>query len=215
MPKSAEPPGQCGLRIHGIACARGGKTLFGPLDLAVDCGAALCVLGPNGSGKSTLLRALAGLFEPLSAEAYWSQERVRFDARAWRSRVAYLGHKLGHKEELTVAENLALAVRLDGGEQARQARDAALARFGLEGRQGLVVKRLSQGQKQRLALARLCLSARPVWLLDEPSAALDASAKTVLAQVLDEHLRRRGIAVVATHDGLDLPDECVTRLRLA
>ena len=215
MPKSAEPPGRSGLRVRGIACARGGKTLFGPLDLAVDCGTALCVLGPNGCGKSTLLRTLAGLSEPLSGEGYWSEQPVRLHAGAWRSRVAYLGHKLGHKEELTVVENLALAARLDGGETSRQAHDAALARFGLEGRQALVVKRLSQGQKQRLALARLCLSTRPVWLLDEPSAALDASAKDVLAQMLDAHLRRRGVAVVATHDALGLPAECVATLRLA
>ena len=214
MPKSAEPPGGTGLSVRGIACARGGKTLFGPLDLAIDCGAALCVVGPNGCGKSTLLRALAGLSEPLSGQAYWAQEPMRLNAATWRSRIAYLGHKLGHKDELTVAENLAIAARLEGGADSGEARRAALARVGLDGRQALLVKRLSQGQKQRLALARLCLSRRPVWLLDEPSAALDTSAKAVLAAILDEHLGRRGVAVVATHDAIGLSAERMTDLRL-
>ena len=99
---------------------------------------------------------------------------------------------------MTVAENLALAERREGGGQTPDARHAALARVGLEKLHALTVKRLSQGQKQRLALARLCLSERPVWLLDEPSAALDTDAKYVLAAILDGHLRTQGVAVVAT-----------------
>jgi heme exporter protein A len=203
------------LDIRGIACERGGKTLFGPLDLTVDRGAALFVLGPNGSGKSTLLRTLAGLLEPLAGQAHWSGELVRVNAAAWRGRVAYLGHRLGHKDELTVAENLALASRLEGARHSADAHHAALARVGLEKLHAFAVKRLSQGQKQRLALARLCLSERPVWLLDEPSAALDAHAKGVLAAILDGHLRARGIALVATHETFELAAGRAANLRLA
>src|SRR5262245_50416083 len=112
MQRSAEPTARDGLHVSGIACERGGKTLFAPLDLTVDRGAALFVLGPNGSGKSTLLRTLAGLLEPLAGVAHWSGEPVRFNAATWRGRVSYLGHRLGHKDELTVAENLELASRL-------------------------------------------------------------------------------------------------------
>lgn len=201
--------------MRGIACERGGRTLFGPLDLTVDSGAALLVIGPNGCGKSTLLRTLAGLLDPLAGQAYWLGERVRFNAATWRSRVAYLGHRLGHKDELTVAENLALATRLEGGEQTPGARQAALARVGLEKLHALAVRRLSQGQKQRLGLARLCLSKRPVWLLDEPSAALDRHAKGVLAAILDGHLRAQGIAVVATHEPFELAAGDAAKLRLA
>jgi len=215
MPRSADPVAHRGLRVRGISCERGGIRLFGPIDLLVDCGAALFVLGPNGCGKSTLLRTLAGLTEPLAGDARWIDEPVRFDSASWRSRVAYLGHRLGLKEELTVAENLALAARLEGSTATTTARDGALARVGLNSRQAFPVRRLSQGQKQRLALARLSLSARPVWLLDEPSAALDAHAKDVLAEILDRHLRADGIAIVATHDTLAVSAACATNLRLA
>ena len=214
MPRSADTQSGCGLRVTGISCERGGKALFGPLDLAVERGAALFVIGPNGCGKTTLLRTLAGLSEPLAAQAQWDDEPIRLGSALWRGQVAYLAHRLGHKEELTVAENLALAAGLEGIESTRSTRDGALTRVGLAGRQALAVKRLSQGQKQRLALARLCLSARPVWLLDEPSAALDTSAKAMLADLLLGHLRAGGLAVVATHDGIDLAAERVTQLKL-
>ena len=215
MQRSAEPIARSGLHVSGIACERGGNTLFGPLDMSVECGAALFVLGPNGCGKSTLLRTLAGLLEPLAGQAYWAGEPVRFNAAMWRSRVAYLGHRLGHKEELTVAENLALAARLEGGRQTRDARHAVLARVGLDKLHALAVRRLSQGQKQRLALARLCLSERPLWLLDEPSAALDTHAKGVLVALLDEHLSAQGVAVIATHETFDLAAGRTANLRLA
>lgn len=215
MQRSADG-GLCpGLRVEGIACARGGKALFGPLDFAVKPGAALFVLGPNGSGKSTLLRALAGLSEAACGQGYWDGEAIRFDSPAWRSRVAYLGHRLGHKEELTVDENLTLAAQLAGETGSADQHLAALARVGLDRRRLLAVRRLSQGQKQRLALARLCLSTRPVWLLDEPAAALDSDAKAVLAAILDTHLRAQGLAVVATHDGIETAAERAAHLRLA
>ena len=213
MPKYAEPA--AGLRVRGLACERGGKTLFGPIDLEVRCGGLMFVLGPNGCGKSTLLRALAGLAAPLTATASWQDEPVELGDAEWRTRIAYVGHKLGLKEELTVEENLQSACELEGLRSGVSERLGALARVGLEARRGLAVKRLSQGQKQRLALARLPLSARPLWLLDEPAAALDESAKATLAALVGSHLAARGVALVATHELIDVPGVRGQTLRLA
>jgi len=200
--------------VRAIACERGGRALFGPLDMQVAAGAALFVIGPNGSGKSTLLRAVGGLTEVLSGSVAWNGEPGNLRSAAWRVRLAYAGHKSGHKDDLSVAENLDLACELEGIAADPRARARALDRVGLSRRGALAVKRLSQGQKQRLTLARLSLSARPLWLLDEPTAALDTDARGLLAEILGAHLNRDGAAIVATHDRIDLPGQRTAELAL-
>ena len=214
MPASNENP-DAGLQARGMCCERGGKALFAALDLEVPCGSALFLLGPNGSGKTTLLRALAGLSDPAAGTVRWRGSDTLLRGPEWRMQIAYLGHKAGHKDDLTVAENFALACLLDGAIADETMRGDALKRVGLSRRSALQVKRLSQGQKQRLSLARLCLSQRRVWLLDEPSAALDAEARGLLSAILCEHLDRGGIAVVATHDSINLGDHRSRELRLS
>jgi heme exporter protein A len=197
-----------------MRCERGGRALFDGLDFDVPAAGALTVVGPNGSGKTTLLRALAGLTEASMRRIAWQHEPVAVRSAAWRAQLAYVGHKAGHKEELTAAENLELACALEGGLATAADRRRALTEVGLAARSDSPVKRLSQGQKQRLSLARLALSLRPLWLLDEPAAALDADARALLGALLARHLARGGVAVIATHDPIELAGAGSAQLRL-
>lgn len=212
MPASSSV--KAGLEAAGMACTRGTKPLFESVAFHVPRGRLGLLLGPNGSGKSTLLRALAGLHEPIAGKVRWDGDAGVLRSAGWRANVAYAGHKPAHKDDLSVAENLELACALEGAGTDEQSRREALEAVGLWRRQALPVKRLSQGQRQRLTLARLRLSQRPLWLLDEPTAALDADARVLLLGILGAHLEGGGTAVVATHDPIDLAGRDPVEVRL-
>ena len=187
------------LKVDNLSCSRGPRQLFAGLSFSVEPGEWLRVTGPNGSGKTTLLRALAGLTRPESGTIDWSGAVPLAGSRA------YVGHAPGWKDTLSVTENLKLAWSLDGEfHDAAAAADsaatsAALARAGLDRQRSLTIARLSHGQKKRLHLARLTRSTRPLWLLDEPTAALDDAGARMFCDLVSGHLRRGGIAVIATH----------------
>lgn len=174
--------------------------MFRGLSFAVPPGGALLLLGPNGAGKSTLLRVLAGLLR-LEAGA------VRWRGGEAAGRVALVGHQDAVKPGLTTWENLALAAGAGGGD-----RGGALAAMGLDGLAALPARMLSAGQRRRLALARLIVSARPVWLLDEPTLGLDAASVARLGTALAAHRAGGGVVVAATHLDLPLPGAAALRL---
>lgn len=205
---------RAGLHVLGLSCERGGKPLFRDVDLEAQAGTAAILVGANGTGKSTLLRALAGLNEPIAGTVRWGASPVNVRSALWRARLSYAGHKSGHKDDLTVMENLILACELECAAVDSPRQLEALERVGLARRQALQVKRLSQSQRQRLTLARLSLSQRPLWLLDEPTAALDTAARALLGEILSDHLARGGVAVVATHDAIDVRGHATTERRL-
>ncbi|MGH6799855.1 MAG: heme ABC exporter ATP-binding protein CcmA [Methylocella sp.] len=191
------------LSASGLTVERGGRIVFSNLSFALDAGRSLAVTGPNGAGKSTLLRALAGLL-PLSGGAIAltpaSDETLAEEAH-------YVGHADALKNLLTVAENLQfLAAMLNAG-HGRMPVETALAEFGLSHAANLPVAYLSAGQRRRAALARLLVVWRPVWLLDEPSTALDATSQALMAQIMAAHLAQGGIIVAATHAKLGLPGQ--------
>lgn len=191
------------LQADGLACTVGHRTLFTGLSFALGPGEWAMLTGPNGSGKSTLLRLLAGLVAPVGGEVRWGGSPRRAGDPAWHACLLYQGHSAGFKEQFTASENLATQAELDlAGPRVERPADAvaaALERVGLARQRNLPFARLSAGQRRRLGLARLALASRPLWLLDEPTTALDADGQQLFAGLLDEFLGGGGCAVIATH----------------
>lgn len=195
------------LRAEGLAAFRGERLVLRDVEFSVPEGGALVLAGPNGSGKSTLLRLLAGLVRPAAGQLLWRGDDALADLPAHAARVAYVGHLDAVKPALTVAENLHFAAQLGGG-----ALPDALAALGLAELAELPARMLSAGQKRRLALARLALSAAPLWLLDEPTLGLDVASVGRFGDLLVTHRQRGGLVVAATH--LPLPLQGAAELRL-
>ena len=203
------------LEAHNLAARRGNTRLFAGLSFRVEPGQVLVVTGANGSGKTTLLRILAGLSAAASGEIRWNGEvQAPFDP-ALRAAAAFAGHQTALKDELTAEENLASLVALTGEQVSREAIDSALGAVALTRQRALPARVLSQGQRRRIGLARLRLSRRPLWILDEPVTALDAAGTELLAGLVTGHLDRGGMAVAATHATLGFPEARVRPLSLA
>jgi heme exporter protein A len=195
------------LTAEGLAAFRGERLVFRDLGFALGAGEALVLSGPNGSGKSTLLRVLAGLVRPAAGQLLWQREDALADLAGHAGRVAYIGHHDGVKPGLTTAENLRFAAALSDGRVPE-----ALAALGLENLAELPARMLSAGQKRRLALARLALTAAPLWLLDEPTLGLDTASIERFGTLLTGHRDRGGLVVAATH--IPLPIAGTQELRL-
>jgi heme exporter protein A len=182
-----------------LTCRRGGRVVFRDLSFTLGAGEAVQVTGPNGSGKSSLLRLIAGLVGiaggTLAPEGGDPEASLGEQAH-------YCGHQDAFKPSLTVAENLAFWTRFLGGVGDER---EALARLGLDHLSDLPAGYLSAGQRRRLALARLLTVPRPLWLLDEPTAALDAASQQALAAIMAGHIAGGGLLMVATHMPLGIP----------
>lgn len=199
--------GLAGLEIEGLTLARGSKLLFRDLAFQLGRGEVLALEGPNGSGKTSLLRALAGFLAPVSGFIRLRTDGATIEDREERgSFVGWLGHQDGAKAQMTPAETLSFFAGFYNSLAQAGTRESfienALAKAGLARVRDLPVQYLSAGQRRRLALARLSLLARPLWLLDEPLAALDRAGKALAGEYIVEHCRAGGIVVAATHESL-------------
>jgi len=192
------------LTAEKLACARGDRKLFENLSFRVKAGQALAVEGANGSGKTSLLRLIAGFLSPAAGRLIVQDASGDSDDAEERGKkIGWLGHHDGLKPQLTVQEQLIFWAALYRG----TANPDVLAQVGLARQADLPCRYLSAGQKRRLALARLLVSQRPLWLLDEPFAALDTSGQALVAQLMALHCGQGGIIIAATHDPLGLGNE--------
>ena len=188
------------LQVRQLCQARGERVLFEELSFDLNPGEALWVRGANGSGKTSLLRLLCGLAWPVAGEVAWHGVPIRQQAEGFHDQLAYLGHAQGLKDDLSAEENLRFAAALAGRPCTGAQALAALGTLGLAAQARLPLRALSQGQRKRVALARLALPGAPaLWVLDEPFSALDAAAVARLQALLDAHLGAGGLAVYTTH----------------
>ncbi|SEQ02051.1 heme exporter protein A [Ectothiorhodospira magna] len=192
------------LEVEGLVAERGERLLIRRLDLTLESGSLLQVAGRNGAGKTSLLRMLCGLSRPLEGRICWDGVPLHQREDGPTAHLAYLGHANALKDELSAEENLHIHSALQGSRPEQEAIRAALGRMGLVGHEDLPVKCLSQGQKRRVALARLLLVRRPLWVLDEPFAALDVQIIDVLRSALEAHLAANGMIVLTTHQAVPI-----------
>ncbi|MFC5308815.1 heme ABC exporter ATP-binding protein CcmA [Azospirillum picis] len=188
-----------------LTCLRGDRLVFTGLDFRIGPGGALVLLGPNGSGKSSLLRVMAGLLKPIRGQLAWDGVPVPEDPDGHRAQVQYVGHLDAVKPVLTAAENLAFWAALAGAADPAANALAALDRLGVPHIAGVPGRYLSAGQKRRLNLARLLAAPAALWLLDEPTVALDRAAIALFEGLIAEHRAEGGMVVLSTHTDIATP----------
>jgi heme exporter protein A len=202
------------LEALDLECTRGDRRLFKHLTFQLERGELLHLHGHNGSGKTTLMRTVCGLIAPSAGEIHWQGTNIRRQREEFARDLVYIGHKDAIKADLTGTENLRIACQLDGQPISETEAWDALERMGLRGHEDLPARVLSQGQKKRVALARLLLNRSPLWILDEPFIALDKAAVALLESLIQEHLNQGGMVMITTHQDVPLTSGQVKQLQL-
>ncbi len=203
------------LTADNLVGVRGDRLLFEKLNFNLSNGTVLYLQGENGSGKTTLLRTICGLSKPYEGNINWCGENINSLAEEYSKHVLYIGHLAGIKEDLTALENLQFSLALSGADISTDKAAETLKMLGLAKGLNLPTRMLSQGQKRRVALARLWLQELPLWILDEPFTALDASATSLLKQKIEAFANDGGIVVMTTHQEVTMNVPKFEQLRLS
>jgi len=183
--------------VMNLSCVREQRLLFTDISFALNPGNALFIEGPNGSGKSSLLRLLAGLATPYCGDIFWQGQSLQENNIGFQEQIHYIGHSNGIKLGLTVNENLQLIAKLNNSTSINY--DEVLKQLQLSDRGYTLAKNLSAGQRRRLALARLFLFPKQLWLLDEPLTALDVATQAIFLMQLEVHLQQGGMVIASSH----------------
>ncbi|HMG76277.1 MAG TPA: cytochrome c biogenesis heme-transporting ATPase CcmA [Pyrinomonadaceae bacterium] len=203
------------LEALNLGCTRGDRRLFKDLNFSINSGELIELRGANGSGKTSLLRILCGLAAPAEGEVRWRGESIRSLGEEYSASIAYLAHQNGVKDELSAIENLRIGCGVAGNPLSTFDAQATLERVGLSRQQNLPARSLSAGQRRRVALARLLASKATVWILDEVLTSLDDAAIRLSRRFIGDHLSKGGLAIIATHQGLDLVADRAQRIELS
>lgn len=192
------------IKLNGssLTLFRGDRCLFDDLSFALNQGELLLLEGRNGSGKTSLLRAIAGLIELESGSVTWNDKSVISERQVFQNDSVWMSHKVGFKGDLTLVDNLLFEAKLRP--QSGRDFDEVLQRLNLNKLKRLPVRSLSAGQQRRVALARLLMSAAPLWMMDEPASNLDTEGRALVTALLKEHLAGGGMAIVAAHQDIEL-----------
>ncbi|HSD98057.1 MAG TPA: cytochrome c biogenesis heme-transporting ATPase CcmA [Sulfuricaulis sp.] len=201
------------LEAVDLECVRGDRPLFSQLSFRLKPGELMHVTGVNGSGKTTLLRTLCGLTHAATGEVRWNGSTIQELGDDYRSQLAYVGHSNGIQGELTAEENLRAAACLGTATETTRIPET-LERLGLAPYRHFPSKVLSQGQKRRLALARLAILRKSLWILDEPLSALDVNSVVLMTEILMEHLARDGMIIMTSHQEIGVETKIMLQLQL-
>ncbi len=212
--REAVAAGVIALEVHAIECVKADRRLFSGVSFNALGGDMVRVEGPNGSGKTSLLRILCGLSTPSGGRLRWDGIADGGENRVVAGHIAYVGHCSAVKATLTAVENLHYHAGVHGTGGGIRI-EAALARLGLEGYEDIPCRYLSEGQRQRVALARLLLRRSPVWILDEPLTALDVDGIARVEDIVASQLAGGGMVILTTHQALSVPARNVVRVSLS
>lgn len=202
------------LEVKNLQCIRGDRELFTDLSFKLEENQLMMLEGQNGSGKTTLLRALCGLYLQDEGDILWDGLPIKKQDEEYRKQLLYLGHLNGIKADLTVLENLRINSALAGEVPSTDVLMEALDTIGLYAFEDFPTSQLSQGQKRRVALARLLISKAKLWILDEPFVALDVAAVELLQSIIANHVDNGGMVILTTHQEVPLISGKIKRLSL-